>query len=96
MSLVTRSAMLQARVYPELKHAGEDILRRMGLTMTEAMELFLRRVIVYQKLPFEVIALDDATLRSLTETWESQKSPVARQQAGKRPRSSRLRRLKRE
>ena len=48
-----RSAILQARVRPEIKFAGE-LLRSIGLTMTEAMELFLRRLIVDQKLPFEV------------------------------------------
>ena len=62
-----RSAMLQARVTPEVKQASEYILRQIGLNMTEAMELFLRRVIVDRKLPFEVIALDDATLASATQ-----------------------------
>jgi addiction module RelB/DinJ family antitoxin len=60
----SRSATLQARIRPEIKSAGEYILHRIGLSMTEAMELFLRRVIIDQKLPFEVVALDDVLLET--------------------------------
>jgi hypothetical protein len=35
--------------------------------LTEAMELFLRRMIVDQKLPFEVVALDRMTLARIEE-----------------------------
>jgi DNA-damage-inducible protein J len=69
MSVLTRTAMLQARVTPEVKQASETVLRRLGLNMTEAMELFLRRLIVDQKLPFEVVALDDATLAAIIGSW---------------------------
>ncbi len=64
---MTRSAMLQMRVTPAVKHASEQVFHRIGLTMTQAIELFLRRVIVDEKLPFEVIALDAATLSRITE-----------------------------
>jgi addiction module RelB/DinJ family antitoxin len=65
MSLVTRSAMLQMRVTPGVKRASEEVLRRIGLSMTEAMELFLRRMIVDQRIPFEVIALDSEAFSML-------------------------------
>lgn len=68
---MTRSAIVQARVRPEIKFAGEQVLRSIGLTMTEAMELFLRRVIVDQKLPFEVVALDEPTLTTIVSAWEA-------------------------
>ncbi len=58
------------RVTPEVKVASEDVLRRIGLNMTEAMELFLRRVIVDQKLPFEVVALDDTLLATTVRAAE--------------------------
>ena len=71
MRLLTRSAIVQARVRPELKYASEQVLRRIGLSMTEAMELFLRRVIVDQTLPFEIAALDDATLVTIADAWKA-------------------------
>jgi antitoxin component of RelBE/YafQ-DinJ toxin-antitoxin module len=39
--------------------------------MTEAMELFSRRLIVDQRLPFEVVALDDETLATIVSSWEA-------------------------
>lgn len=58
MALITRTAMIQARVFPPVKEASERVLSRIGLNMSEAMELFLRRVIIDDRLPFEVVALD--------------------------------------
>lgn len=58
MSLETRSAMIQARVVPWVKRESHHVLQAMGLTMSEAMELFLRRLIEDRKIPFEIVALD--------------------------------------
>ena len=66
MDSATRSAMLQMRVTPAVKHASEQVLHRIGMSMTEAMELFLRRVIVDQRIPFDVVALDAETLARIT------------------------------
>jgi addiction module RelB/DinJ family antitoxin len=76
MSAILRTEMLRARVYPHIRYAGEDVLRRIGLNMSDVMDLLLRRMIIDQKLPFEVAALDDATLAAATERWtkEARKS----------------------
>ena len=66
------------RVTPGVKHASEQILHRIGLTMTQAMELFLRRVIVDEKLPFEIVALDSATLARIVEDVSAQSRASAR------------------
>jgi addiction module RelB/DinJ family antitoxin len=63
-----RSANIQARVRPEIKSAGEDVLRRIGMTMTGALELFLRPLIVDQKLPFQVVALDEQVFAAIDDT----------------------------
>ena len=76
MSLLMRTALLQARVTPDVKLASEHVLRQIGLNMTEAMELFLRRVIIDQRIPFEVIALDDATLASAATKATRQASQI--------------------
>jgi addiction module RelB/DinJ family antitoxin len=72
MSLVTRTAIIQARVSPEIKYAGEKVLRKLGLNLTEVMEMFIRRMIADQALPFEVIALDDALLEKIAQEYEHQ------------------------
>ena len=78
MSRVIRSAMLQMRVTPGVKHAAEEILHRLGLNMTEAVEMFLRRMIVDQRIPFEIVALDEATYERILEDWPAGVTPVKR------------------
>jgi addiction module RelB/DinJ family antitoxin len=72
MSLVTRTAIIQARVSPEIKYAGGKVLRKLGLNLTEVMEMFIRRMIADQALPFEVIALDEALLEKIAQEYEHQ------------------------
>jgi addiction module RelB/DinJ family antitoxin len=57
MTAGTKSATIQVRVMPFVKAASEQILRRIGLTMSEAVELFLRRMMVDERIPFDVVAL---------------------------------------
>lgn len=68
MVLVTKSATIQLRVMPLVKAASERILLRIGLNMSEAVELFLRRIIVDVRLPFEVVALSVSKFDMLADT----------------------------
>jgi addiction module RelB/DinJ family antitoxin len=72
MSLVTRTAILQARVSPEIKYASEKVLKRLGLNLTEVMEMFLRRMVIDQRIPFDVVALNDTQLAQIAEEYEHQ------------------------
>jgi len=74
MSLITRTATIQVRVVPIVKKASEEVLWSMGLNMSEAVELFLRRVIIDQRIPFEVAALEPAQIRPMSaETQTTEK-----------------------
>ena len=79
------------RVTPAVKYASEQIFRRMGMTMTEAMELFLRQVIVDQRIPFEIAALDAETLARISSEASLKKTTALRvhRQKGKGGRRSR-------
>lgn len=85
MSRIIRSAMLQMRVAPEIKLASEHVLRRIGLNLTEATELFLRRMIIEQRIPFEVAALDNVTFTNLLLDWEEQQRAITIERTGGRP-----------
>lgn len=65
MSLVPKNATIQVRVMPVVKRSSEEVLWRIGLTMSQAVELFLRRVIVDERLPFDVVALESAKIGQL-------------------------------
>ena len=79
MARIIRSAMLQMRVAPEIKLASEHVLRRIGLNITEATELFLRRMIIDERLPFDIVAFDNATYTQLVLDWEDESRIITMQ-----------------
>jgi DNA-damage-inducible protein J len=95
MSLVTRTAIIQARVSPEIKYAGEKVLRKLGLNLTEVMEMFIRRMIADQGLPFEVIALDEGLLETIAQEYENQLKAMSNSKSHNNGRRQKTR-LKRE
>ena len=51
---MAKSAMIRARTEPSLKDRVEKIFRSLGLTQTEAINIFYRQVALHNGLPFEV------------------------------------------
>ncbi len=49
-----KTTAIHARIEPELKKAAEQIFAEVGLTMSEAIKLFLNQVRLSKGLPFEV------------------------------------------
>ena len=88
MVLVTKTATIQVRVVPVVKAASERVLWRIGLNMSEAIELFLRRVIVEERLPFEVIALNPTQIgSSRPSVQQGRRARVWRKRSCRKPTS---------
>jgi DNA-damage-inducible protein J len=51
---MAKTAMINARIEPKLKEEVDEIFDELGLTTTEAVTLFFKRVKNYRGLPFEV------------------------------------------
>ncbi len=51
---MSKSAMIRARVEPELKDRAEAMLQEIGLSATSAITLFYRQIIQRRGLPFEL------------------------------------------
>jgi DNA-damage-inducible protein J len=51
---MNKTAVISARVAPDLKRDTERILKALGLTTTEAITLFLNQINLMQGLPFAV------------------------------------------
>ena len=64
---------IQIRIDPEEKEAAAKTLKKMGLTLSGAIKLFLIKVVEEQKLPFDV------TARSKTDTLEMKPEVVDKQ-----------------
>jgi DNA-damage-inducible protein J len=62
---MSKSAMVRARVEPQLKERAEDMLGAMGLSATTAITLFYRQIIQRRALPFEVRVPNAATRRAM-------------------------------
>jgi addiction module RelB/DinJ family antitoxin len=58
------------RVTPPIRLALENVLERLGLNITEATEMFYRRMIIDQRIPFDVVAIDPATYARLLLDWK--------------------------
>jgi addiction module RelB/DinJ family antitoxin len=58
---MAKTETVYTRVEPELKASVEQILARLGLTPSEAINVFFNQVILHKGLPFE-IKLPDMTL----------------------------------
>ena len=67
---MAKTAMITARVEPELKVNAEKVLKRLGISTTEAISLFLSQIRLQRGLPFEVKIPNKTTLETFRKTDE--------------------------
>jgi DNA-damage-inducible protein J len=51
---MNKAAVIHARIEPEMKSSAERVLRKLGLSPTEAIRIFYRQITLRQGLPFGV------------------------------------------
>ena len=64
---MAKSAMIRARVEPDLKQKAEEVFSALGLSATEAITLFYQQVTLQSGLPFEVKIPNAVTLQALKQ-----------------------------
>lgn len=65
---MSKSAMVRARLEPELKDHAETIFHRLGLNATQAITMFYRQVELRGGLPFDVVIPSATTKRTMDAT----------------------------
>lgn len=70
---MSKTAMIRARMEPDLKTEAEQVLAQVGLTPTEAIRLFYRQVSLHGGLPFEVRVPNAETRAAITEARSGNK-----------------------
>jgi len=65
---MSKTAMVRARVEPDLKERAESIFNRLGLNTTQAITLFYRQVELRDGLPFDVVIPTPATRRAFEDS----------------------------
>ncbi len=51
---MARTSNVFTRVEPDIKEQAEDVLSQLGISMSSAVEMFLRQVVLQRGIPFEM------------------------------------------
>lgn len=51
---MSRTSNVFSRVEPEIKEQAEDVLNKLGISMSSAVDMFLRQVVIQRGIPFEM------------------------------------------
>lgn len=64
----TKNEVIHARVSPQLKHSAELVLNELGMSMTEAIQLFLTQISLRQEFPIELKTPNQTILQAISAT----------------------------
>ena len=64
---MSKSAMVRARIEPELKDHAEEVFRQLGLSVTQAITMFYKQVEMSNGLPFNMVI----PTRETSKTFEA-------------------------
>jgi DNA-damage-inducible protein J len=65
---MSKSAMVRARLEPDLKEHTEEIFKNLGLSVTQAITLFYKQVEIKRGLPFSVKLPNEKTLETFKDS----------------------------
>ena len=64
---MAKTAVISARIAPDLKNSAEQIFRELGLSASQAISLFYKQVDLQHGLPFSAKVPNEATKKALVE-----------------------------
>ena len=76
--MASNSKMIHVRVDDDLREEASDVLASLGLSVSDAVRVFLHRVAASQSFPLELKAPNEATRAALAEAREIRKARKAR------------------
>lgn len=65
---MAKSAMVRARIEPNLKEKAERVFDRIGLSPTQAITIFYHQVELRKGLPFDIVVPNKTTLKTFEDT----------------------------
>lgn len=76
---MAKTSSMHIRVEPKVKEEVETILSKLGMTSTEAINIYLRQIILTSGIPFEIKIpqFSDEMLEAINEAEEIMKNPEA-------------------
>lgn len=70
MGALLKTTDVRCRIDEDLKKQATEVLSACGLSLSDAMRLFLRQVVSTQGLPFEVRVPSEKTARAMVQARE--------------------------
>lgn len=67
-----KTTSVRARITPELKNEAEKVLWQLGLSTSEAIELFFHQIQLQQGIPFDVKLPNQVTIKTFDDTDKGQ------------------------
>jgi len=65
---MNKTAIIHARVEPQTKRRAEGVLKKLGMSPTEAIRLFYRQICLRGGLPFAVLVPNELTEQTLEKS----------------------------
>ncbi|HSA06049.1 MAG TPA: type II toxin-antitoxin system RelB/DinJ family antitoxin [Candidatus Gastranaerophilales bacterium] len=65
--MTAKTETVRARISPELKHNVQEILDKLGLSITEAINMYFKQIEMNQGLPFEAKIPNKETRKAIED-----------------------------
>jgi len=65
---MAKTAIIQTRVDPTVKHNAQIILKKLNISMSEAISMYLSQITLHNGIPFEIKLPNDVTANTLRES----------------------------
>ena len=72
---MAKSLTLHTRVEPEIKEKADAILSELGISITEAINMFLHQVVHYRGIPLDLRLPNPETIAAIEEVQEMKRNP---------------------
>ena len=67
---MAKTATIQTRVDPVVKHNAQIILKKLNISMSEAISMFLSQITLHKGIPFEIKIPNEITAQTLKKSEE--------------------------
>jgi DNA-damage-inducible protein J len=63
-----KTATIQTRVDPAVKHNAQIILKKLNISMSEAISMYLSQITLHKGIPFEIKIPNEITAKALKDS----------------------------
>jgi DNA-damage-inducible protein J len=64
---MANGAYIQARIDPQVKADAQNVLKSLGLSMSDAIGIYMRQIVLLRRIPFELKLPNQATLEAVEQ-----------------------------